>query len=428
LAELAPDIVVTDLRMPVLDGMGVLQATMDHDSKIPVLILTAHGTIESAVEAVKRGAFDYLTKPIGREDLVDAIRRANLHCRAVSAPRETGAEPEPDDLFRREGLICQSLAMQEVVNLMRKISRTDANVLITGDSGTGKEVAARCLHASSHRRRQPFIPIDCASLPETLLESELFGHEKGAFTGAASRKPGMFELADGGTVLLDEIGEMSLPLQAKMLRVIQERRFRRIGGRDEIRVDVRILSATNRDLSELSDQGRFRQDLVFRLDVISLHLPPLSTRQGDIPLLANHFFDRFMRTTQKPLRGFFPEAMAALESHPWPGNVRELQNVVERAIVMAEGEQIMLADLPFEIGGVEPSAQSAAPAPVSPKDFHQAKHHLVADFERDFLVGVLRRSGGNISRAAHEAGINRRTLYRLIDKFQIDLSKVRQPD
>lgn len=427
LKEHHPDAVLTDLRMPGLDGMGVLKAVMEHDRRIPVMILTAYGTIENAVDAVKVGAFDYLTKPIGKDALIGSVRRALAHHETHQSASQT---PEEEGVhFHCDGLVGESEAMKDVVRLLRKVARTDASVLITGDSGTGKEVAARCLHASSHRRSQPFIPIDCASLPESLLESELFGHEKGSFTGAIAQKPGVFELASGGTVLLDEIGEMGLPLQAKLLRVVQERCFRRIGGRSEIHVDVRILSATNRDLTKTCDEGGFRSDLFFRLNVITVDLPPLRNRDGDVPRLAQHFFERFMRSTDKRLDTFSREAMACLEAFTWPGNVRQLQNVVERAVVLSDGPMITPDDLPAEIRGSSPATtvvSSSPPSVMNGARFHQAKHELVDNFEREYLVEVLQRSGGNVSQAAAEAGINRRTLYRLIEKFSIDIANIRR--
>ncbi|NUP90363.1 MAG: sigma-54-dependent Fis family transcriptional regulator [Candidatus Sumerlaeia bacterium] len=424
-----PDAVLTDLRMPGLDGMGVLEAAMESDPDLPVVILTAFGTIESAVHAVKAGAFDYLTKPVDRNELIGCVRRALAHRHTNGAARAAGHADALE--FACSGLIGESPAMTDVKNLLRKVARTDANVLFTGESGTGKEVVARCLHTASHRRARPFIPIDCAALPETLLESELFGHERGAFTGAQAQKPGILELAEGGTILLDEIGEMAPALQSKLLRVVQERCFRRVGGRREIRVNVRILSATNRDLEARSAQGLFRQDLFFRLNVIGIHLPPLRERRGDVTRLARHFFDRFVRTTDKTIHGLAPETFACLEAHPWPGNVRELQNVVERAVVLSDGPWITPADLPPDLAVGTP-APCPVPATVPafendapPADFHQAKDRLVSRFERDYLTGLLRNSGGNISHAATVAGINRRTLYRLIEKFDIDLSDLR---
>jgi DNA-binding NtrC family response regulator len=421
-----PDVVITDLRMPGLDGVGVLEKSLALDPRVPVVVLTAYGTIESAVDAIKRGAFDYLTKPVGRDALLDTLRRALAH---LERHRETEHDPESGDIqFSCDNLVGRSAAMRDVMRLMGKVARTDANVLITGESGTGKEVAARCLHAASHRQAQPFIPIDCASLPETLLESELFGHERGAFTGAVGLKPGVFELADGGTVLLDEIGEMSMSLQSKLLRVVQERCFRRIGGREEVRVDVRILAATNRNLEAISERGEFRQDLFFRLNVITVELPPLRDRHGDIPVLAEHFLRQFNKSSGKRLDGFSPEALRCLERHSWPGNVRELMNTIERAVVLTDGPLITQGDLPPALSGNgddQPMATAPRPSMASAADFHAAKRQVVSEFERDFLVETLRRHGGNISRAAVDAGMNRRTLYRLIEKFEIDLDSLR---
>jgi two-component system, NtrC family, response regulator HydG len=423
LDEHTPDVVLTDLRMPRLDGLGVLRATVEHAPDIPVIVLTAHGTVDSAVQLLKEGAFDYLTKPVARDKLIDTVERALVQ---HEVQRDFNADPAAQrEKLGCAGLVGHSDALRHTVSLLRKVARTDANVVITGESGTGKEVVARCLHAVSHRTAKPFIPVDCASLPESLLESELFGHERGAFTGAIAQKPGVFELADGGTLLLDEIGEMSLPLQAKLLRVAQEQCFRRVGGRQEIGVNVRILSATNRDLAQACEEGIFRQDLYYRLSVITVPLPPLRDRQGDIVILANHFLESFMRTADKRIEGFTPEATVCLESHLWPGNVRELQNVVERATVLTDGPQITPDDLPEEVArrsGVSPRPLGSTPA-SSP--FHAAKRDVVQRFERDYLVEQLRRAHGNVSRAARDAGMNRRTLYRLIEKFDIDVEAIR---
>ncbi|MBN1475530.1 sigma-54-dependent Fis family transcriptional regulator [Candidatus Sumerlaeota bacterium] len=422
LDEHAPDVVLTDLRMPGLDGLGVLRATVEHAPDIPVIVLTAYGSVDSAVQLLKEGAFDYLTKPVGRDRLIEAVERALVQ---HEVQRDFNADPEAQrEKLGCAGLVGHSEALRHTVALLRKVARTDANVVITGESGTGKEVVARCLHSVSHRTSKPFIPVDCASLPETLLESELFGHERGAFTGAIAQRPGVFELADGGTLLLDEIGEMSLSLQAKLLRVAQEQCFRRVGGREEIGVNVRILSATNRDLARACEEGIFRQDLYYRLSVITVPLPPLRDRQGDIRILAHHFLESFMRTADKRIEGFTPEAVACLESHRWPGNVRELQNVIERATVLSDGLLITPDDLPDEIAhrsGVSPPSMGLD----SVSSFHAAKRDVVQRFERDYLVEQLRRAHGNVSRAARDAGMNRRTLYRLIEKFDIDVEAIR---
>lgn len=424
LREHSPDVVVTDLRMRRLDGHGVLESTMAEAPHIPVLIITAYGTIESAVQSVKDGAFDYLTKPIARADLIEKVRRALVQ---GEAQRIIVENPQMvHEKLGCAGLVGKSPTLKRTVDLLRKVARTDANVVIMGESGTGKEVVARCLHSVSHRRERPFVPIDCASIPETLLESELFGHERGAFTGAVDRKLGVFEIADGGTILLDEIGEMSLALQAKLLRVVQERTFRRVGGREEIKIDVRLISATNRDLTQECERGGFRQDLYYRLQVITVPLPPLRERQGDVALLAHHFFMEFMERADKKLDGFDEGAIACMESYAWPGNVRELQNVIERAVVLSDGPLITPVDLPGNLCGGDCAVRGCQPVPApAAAQFHSAKQSVVSSFERDYLIEHLRRNRGNVSKASSSAGINRRTLYRLIKKFDIDLTNLR---
>ncbi|MGA2409764.1 MAG: sigma-54 dependent transcriptional regulator, partial [Candidatus Binataceae bacterium] len=339
-----PDLLLTDLRMPVMDGMEVLAQVREIDPRLPVIVLTGHASIESAVAAVKAGAFDFLSKTFSNDQLKLTVERAltkrrleleNLHLR--DQLRST---------LGFENIIGQSASLKLVLELVRKAARADANILILGESGTGKEVVARATHANSPRAAQPFVAVDCASLPEQLLESELFGHEKGAFTGAANAKQGLMEVAHRGTLFLDELGELPLSLQVKLLRALQERQIRRVGGTRQIAVDVRIVSATNRDLRALVAAGKFREDLYYRVNVIDIALPPLRERHGDIELLIAHFLRKYTGSQSAAAKGFAPEAMMALETYAWPGNVRELQNVVERACALADSEVITLADLP----------------------------------------------------------------------------------
>lgn len=415
LASERPDLLLTDLRMPEMDGMEMLGRAKEIDPQMPVVLLTAHATLESAVAAVKAGAFDYLAKPFSIDQLKVAVERAltrrrleleNLHLRE-----------QLRGIFGFENIIGRSNALRQVLELVRKAARSDANLLVLGESGTGKELIARAIHANSPRAAEPFVPVDCASLPENLLESELFGHERGAFTGATAAKQGLVEAANRGTLFLDELGELPLGLQVKFLRALQERQIRRVGGTRQIDVDIRVVCATNRNLRELVKAGEFREDLYYRIAVIDIALPPLRERQGDVELLAMSFLAKFARRGAPTPQGFEPEAMAALEMYSWPGNVRELQNVVERACALAEAEMITLADLP-------PHLRTAAPPPDRPSagesaatlTLKEAKERWVSELESAYVAELLRREGGNVSQAARKAGVDRKTLHRLLNK------------
>src|SRR5574337_893739 len=356
-----PDLLLTDLRMPGLDGLGLLRQARQVDPHMPVIILTAFATIESAVEAVKEGAFDYLPKPFSVDQLKLAVGRALAQRRL--ALENLRLREQLRGTYGFENIIGRSPAMAQVFELVRKAARSEANILIVGESGTGKELVAHAVHVNSRRDAQAFVPVDCASLPEQLLESELFGHEKGAFTGAVRTKPGLMEVAHRGTLFLDEIAELPLGLQVKLLRALQERQIRRVGGTREIGVDVRLVSATNRDLRELVVKGKFREELYYRVNVIPIVLPPLRERKGDIALLAHTFLRKYGQGREVPLKGFEPEAMQILEAYAWPGNVRELQNVIERACVLAEGETIAARDLPAHLRAPTPAGQEAPAAP-----------------------------------------------------------------
>ena len=416
-----PDLLLTDLRMPEVDGMEMLRLAHEIDPQMPVILLTAHATLESAVAAVKAGAFDYLAKPFSIDQLTVAVERAltrrrleleNLHLRE-----------QLRGIFGFENIIGRSTALQQVLELVRKAARSDANILVLGESGTGKELVARAIHANSPRAAEPFVPVDCASLPENLLESELFGHEKGAFTGATAAKPGLIKTAHRGTLFLDELGELPLSLQVKFLRGLQERQIRRVGGTRQIDVDIRVVCATNRDLRALVTAGEFREDLYYRLAVIDIVLPPLRERQGDIELLATSFLAKFARRGAATPRGFEPEAMVALEMYSWPGNVRELQNVIERACALAEGEMITLADLPPHLRTVpSPTGPppSASPGDVASKlTLKEARERWIRELESAYVAELLRREGGNVSQAARKAGVDRKTLHRLLNKHSI---------
>ncbi|HEX7124707.1 MAG TPA: sigma-54 dependent transcriptional regulator [Thermodesulfobacteriota bacterium] len=414
-----PDVVLTDLKMPKVDGLGVLARARELDPEAVVLVITAHATVESAVAAVKAGAWDYVAKPFGVDELRLAVERALRQRRLVMENRRL--RDQLQSTFSVDGLAGKSSAIVAVLELVRKAARSEANILVQGESGTGKELIARAIHANSPRSAHAFVPVDCASLPENLLESELFGHERGAFTGAVRSKPGLFEAASGGTLFLDEIGEIPLGLQAKLLRAIQERQVRRVGGTRMIDVDVRVVSATNRDLEAEVAAGRFREDLFYRINVIPIPLPPLRERKGDVALLAYHFLKRYARRSERPLEGIAPETLELLERHSWPGNVRELQNVIERACALAEGPLLTPRDLPEPLRASRQVRVPADAAPAVDRPLKAAKAEWIRTFEQAYLVELLKQHGGNISQAARAAGIDRKTIHRLMTKYRITL-------
>lgn len=393
------DVVLLDMVMPGMSGLDLLKKLKASSPECEAILLTGQGTIESAVEAMKCGAYDYLTKPFPLAELELVIQRANEHGRLAKENRQLKvALRRSQPTFE---ILGQSPVMQSVFRIIERAGPTDKAILIEGESGTGKELVARALHRASPRADKPLVAINCAALPETLLESELFGHEKGAFTGAVSAKPGLFEVADGGTLLIDEIGEMPGSLQAKLLRVLEDGSMRRVGSLKERRVNVRLVAATNRDMSDEVKAGRFREDLYYRINVMSLKLPPLRERTGDIPLLVEKFLGPDWRIE--------PDAMQALERNPWPGNVRQLINAIERAKIMADGGVIRLVDLPGDVAGGAAAPPRVA-IPVGDR---------LAAVERAHIVEVLRREGGNKARTARALGINRRSLYRLLDKYEV---------
>jgi len=350
--------VITDLKMPGLDGMGLLRKLQTDFPEVPVVMITAHGSVENAVEAVKLGAFDYLEKPFEQEQIRQIVAKA-MRTHELARRDARPEEPFGRGRFR---LIGESPAIRQIYAVVEKVANTPSTVLITGESGTGKELIARALHENSSRHGGPFIKINCAAIPKTLMESELFGYEKGAFTGAVGAKPGRFELAHGGTLFLDEIGEIPVEMQVKLLRVLQESEFERVGGIKTIKVDVRLVTATNRDLPELIAEDTFREDLFYRLNVVPIHIPPLRERREDIPLLADHFITKFNDRLRKEITGISAQAVAVLGSYHWPGNIRELENLMERTMLFCEGPQIEGYDLPPEMGhgGTTPTAGSAA--------------------------------------------------------------------
>ncbi len=390
------NVAIVDLMMPGMSGLELLGKLKDAQSDCEVVMLTGQGSIEVAVEAMKRGAYHFLTKPCPLGEMEVLIHKAFERHQLQKENKQLAAalkRTEP-----RAEIVGQSPAMRAVFRLIDKAGPTDKAILIQGASGTGKELVARALHRVSQRSQRPFIAINCAALPETLLESELFGHEKGAFTGAVATKLGLFEVADGGTLFIDEIGEMPGSLQAKLLRVLEDGSLRRVGSLKEMKVNVRLLAATNRNLRKEMHAGRFREDLYYRINVMSLELPPLKDRQGDVPLLVKSFLGDRWKISDA--------ALAILERYPWPGNVRQLINTIERAKILAEGDTIELIDLPAEM--LQPPEQPVVPVEGDAQ---------LADLERAHVVSVLQRSQGNKARAARALGITRRSLYRLIEKY-----------
>ena len=402
-----PDLVLADLKMPRLDGLGLLRRLRELGLDVPVVVMTAHGTVQSAVEAMKLGAVDYLTKPLNMDEtllvLARALERRRLEQEATRLrERLRGRAGSPQ-------VVGASAEMQAVFDLARKAAQSRATVLLLGESGTGKEVIAQAIHEGSPRADKPFIKVSCAALPESLLESELFGHERGAFTGATARRQGRFELADGGTLFLDEIGEISPLVQVKLLRVLQGRQFERVGGTETLTVDARIVAATNRDLGTAVREGHFREDLFFRLNVISIELPPLRARKTDIPPLADHFLRRCSAAYGKPPPKLSPEAFALLLRYDWPGNVRELENAIERAVVLTEGPEIGPEVLPPALLGRAPGARQLIPGA------------RLAEIEREAILRTLEVVGGSTARAAELLGISVRTIqYRLKEYEGLD--------
>lgn len=407
------DIVVTDLVMPKLGGMELLKAVNAQRPDVPVIIITAHGTVDNAVEAIKRGAFDYITKPFEHAEIQAVVAKA-ARTQAANQDRMT-LEGKA-----RNAIIGTSAEMQEIFKIIDKVADTPSTVLITGESGTGKELIATALHDGSSRRDKPLIRINCAAIPKDLMESELFGYERGAFTGAVTSKPGRFELADGGTLFLDEVGEIPLEMQVKLLRVLQESEFERVGGIKTTRVDVRLIAATNRDLKKEVEANRFRGDLFFRINVVPLVLPPLRDRAGDIPVLVTHFIEKFNKRLNKRITGISDEALALLKGYAWPGNIRELENMMERVIVFADGPQIIAKDLPDTVRGTAATpgltTPEASPAPgeTSLKD---AVRLAQAEVEKAMIIKALEATSGNVTRAAKLLQISRKSLQTKMKEF-----------
>ncbi|MCF8024677.1 MAG: sigma-54 dependent transcriptional regulator [Desulfobacteraceae bacterium] len=410
------DLILMDVRMAVMNGIDALIKIKSYNPAIPIIIMTAYSSVESAVEAMKAGAYDYLTKPLDFDELKLTIERALEHTRLRDENKSLKAQLQT--LAETRQIVATSPEMKSLLEMVATIAPSEATVLITGASGTGKELIARAIHANSSRSKGQLVTVNCAALTETLLESELFGHEKGAFTGADRRREGRFVQADRGTLFLDEVGEMSMSMQAKLLRVLQEGEIQRVGGDKPIAVDVRIIAATNKELSQMVENGKFREDLFYRLNVVNIHVPPLSERTDDIPALAQHFVNLYAERNRKKIKGFTPQAMDSLLKYAWPGNVRELENMVERAVILSPGEYITEKDLPLNISNPETQTpQKSGPLGISSND---AAESSLDKIERSAIVSALDRADGNKSEAARMLGITRRTLYNKLEKYGIE--------
>jgi DNA-binding NtrC family response regulator len=410
------DVVLTDIRMGTVDGLTVLREFKRFSPDTSIVLLTSFGSLEGAIEAIKQGAYDYLAKPFRKEEIKLVVQRSLDHCRLVRENARFREELKGKDDW--SPLVGSSPAMLEVYKMVARVSESKSTVLLQGESGTGKELIARAIHSNGPRREKPFIPVNCGALPDTLLESEMFGYERGAFTGAVGAKVGLFEAANGGTLFLDEIGELGPPLQVKLLRVMQDQEVRRVGGTASLKVDVRMIAATNRDLDQFVKAGKFRDDLYYRLNVVRIILPPLAERTEDIPMLVQHFLQKYSTGSSRVVRGLLPDTMAALRQYRWPGNVRELENAIERAMSLSHGPLLTPEDLPEAIRD-NVAAQDRAKTSKSMQE--EPVCLTLEEVEKRHLVRVLKETKGNKVKAAKVLGIDRRTLYRMAERYGLDL-------
>jgi two-component system response regulator HydG len=409
------DVIVTDLRMPGADGFEVLRAAKARAPDTEVIMMTAYATVQDAVTAMKQGAYDYLQKPFDPDDASLVVARA-LERRRLRAQAQT-LRRELEGVFSFHNLVGKSAAMKDVYQLLEQASQLDITVLLNGETGTGKELAARAIHYHSPRKERRFVPVNCGALPAELVESELFGHAKGSFTGAVGTKPGLFEEAEGGTLFLDEIGELPLPVQVKLNRALQEKEIRRVGDNRPSKVDVRVVAATHRDLKAEAAAGRFREDLFYRLNVFPVVLPALRDRREDIPLLASHLLEKHASALRKEIAGIEEDALRALTGYPWPGNVRELENAIERAVAVGKSAKIQLGDLPPDVKGTQ---EGAIPGEVLAKMPYREAVDLARDrVSREYLTVLLREHDGNVTHAAARAGMERESLHRLLKRYGI---------
>ncbi len=413
------DIVITDLKMPTIDGMDVLRHFRKEYPEAIIIMITGFSTVETAVEAMKLGAFDYIPKPFTPDEVSIVVKKA-LEKRTLQI-ENVYLRQELHEKYGFQNIIGKSKKMQEIYRVITKVAPTDSTVLIYGQSGTGKELIARAIHFNSPRRERQFVPVDCAVLSENLLESELFGHIRGSFTGAVTTKPGLFEIADGGTFFLDEVGNISLAIQAKLLRVLQEREFTPVGGTKVKKVDIRLIAATNKNLEKMIKEETFREDLYYRINIVPIYLPALKERQEDIPHLASHFVKKYSEEMGKTIKGFTPEAMERLMRYPWPGNVRELENVIERSVIMVDEELVRPEHLilPKE----EEKDAIEIQVPSTSDELKELKKHLrekaVEDIERVFVMSALERNRWNVTRAAEEVGMLRPNFQALMRKYNL---------
>ncbi len=420
LSDYSIDVMLSDVRMPGMDGIDLLKSVVVRYPDVVCILLTAYGSVETAVEAMKQGAADFLTKPVNLDHLdltvARAIKRRNLETENRDLKRQL------DSKFGLESIIGSSAVMETLFDIIRQAAPTQATILIQGASGSGKELVAQAIHRLSARANGPFIAVHCAALSSTLLESELFGHEKGAFTGAVVQRKGRFEMANGGTLFLDEISEIEPEVQVKLLRVLEERKFERVGGTETIEVDIRIIAATNRNLKQYVDQGKFREDLYYRLDVVAIRMPLLQERGNDIPVLCTHFMKEFSEVNGRKITRIAPDAVAMLQSYSWPGNVRELRNTIEKMVVLAHGEILTVDDVPANIRAEVSRSSVAASTPCSPvqsvADVPPAES--LAEMEKRKILGVLDAANGNKSKAALALGISRRTLHRKLNEWHYE--------
>ncbi len=424
LDEMSIDLMITDLRMPGQNGIDLLETVHKKHERLPVMVITAYGTIETAVEAMQKGAFSYITKPFKQEEILLSVEKAleyqRLKKENLSLQRELGKE------IKYPLILGTSPVMEKVFERIIQVAKTSATILITGESGTGKELAAKTIHYHSLRQNNPFVAVNCSAIPESLIESELFGHLKGSFTGAIRDKKGLVEEADRGTFFLDEIGDLNPIMQTKLLRLLQEGEYKPIGSSKTFTADIRFIAATNQDLIEKIRKREFREDLYYRLNVIQLRLPPLRERKEDIPLLANHFLKKFARLNQKPIQGISTEGLDALSARDWPGNIRELENVLERGVILSSSDQLKVQDLfpadhdyslPFDID-----------KDIFQVPFKEARDKLITNFQAEYIRQLLAKHGGNVSLAAKECGIKRPYLHRLMRESAIQSKSYRSSD
>ena len=410
------DLILCDLFMPEMDGMEVLKKAKKLAPFVPVVIFTAYGTIGRAVEAMKLGAFDFIEKPFEIEHLKVLIEKG-LKQRQLYKER-TNLINQLEEKYSFDNIVGQSLVMHRVFEMIEQVAQTDVNVLITGESGTGKELIAKSIHARSMRKTNAFVPVNCSAFPENLFEAELFGYEKGAFTGAVKRRLGLLEFADGGTFFLDEVCELPISLQAKLLRVLQDQQLRHLGSNELIQVDVRLIAATNRDPEKAREQGILRDDFYFRINVVNIHLPPLRERYEDIPLLAEYILKQKIKSSPKKIFGFQSKVLEFFEQYDWPGNIRELENVIEHAISMARGEEITVRDLPATILKIGLSGNNQDNWTLLP--LAEAKERAIEDIEKAYLLSLLKNCCGNVTQMAEESKMTRRNLYRLLNKYGLN--------